>query len=126
MPPPPPVSQARLEEGLRPGGPPPDEPVSGFVVCMNVTNTITHLLLGAVAFISFIVANWLNVVDLGNLTYTKFTAHIYLSVIGVSTILSIFLLRCSGEAMGAIPSPWPSIKLSLKLQIEKLTNSLHF
>lgn len=83
MPPPPPVSHARLEEGRRPGGPPPDEPVSAFIVCMNVTNTVTHLLLGAVAFFAFIIANSLNVLNL-----PKFTAHIYLSVIGYVLLVS--------------------------------------
>lgn len=85
-PPPPPMSHSRLEEGVRPGGQPQDEPVSRFVVFMNVTNTITHLLLGAVSFCAFIIINMVAFVadELFSTKIPKFSAHVYLTVIGVS------------------------------------------
>lgn len=77
-PPPPPMSQVQIEEGIRPA-PPPNTRVSGVVVCMNVINTITHLLLGMVAFSAFFFTNMFPFA-------ANFTAHVYLCVIGVSTI----------------------------------------
>ncbi|KAJ8717889.1 hypothetical protein PYW07_005819 [Mythimna separata] len=89
MPPPPPMPQGRIEEGFRPGGPPPDEQVSGFVVGMNVTNTVTHLLLGAVAFTAFICINTKReFYDVSIVEIPKLSAHVYLSVVGYVLLVS--------------------------------------
>ena len=79
MPPPPPMSQTRLEDGLRPGGPPPpDAPVPKFMVYMNVISTVTHLLLGAIAFLALVIIN------IRGPGLPVLMSHVYLTVIGVS------------------------------------------
>ncbi|KAJ8717241.1 hypothetical protein PYW08_005640 [Mythimna loreyi] len=90
MPPPPPMPQGRLEDGLRSGGSQPDEQLSGFVVGMNVINTVTHLLLGAVAFGAFFYINTKKFFydDFLTAEISKLSAHVYLSIIGYVLLVS--------------------------------------
>lgn len=57
------------------GKPPP----SLYVVCMNVMNTVAHVLMGGVAFFGIVI---------GDVLPSKFTAHSYFAVIGLTILCS--------------------------------------
>lgn len=73
MPPPPPPPPEEGPNDRNFGRP----EVTNFAIIMNVMTTVTHILLGAVAFSAFFFANLFN----GS---THLTQHIYLCVTGVS------------------------------------------
>ncbi|CAH1640266.1 unnamed protein product [Spodoptera littoralis] len=53
-------------------------PNSSYVVCMNVMNTVTHVLMGGVAFFGIVIGDVL----------PEFTAHSYFAVIGLTILCS--------------------------------------
>nr|XP_021182190.2 uncharacterized protein LOC110370624 [Helicoverpa armigera] len=83
-PPPPQPTSSRMEEGVRYGGPEKYQ-MSSFVVWLNVLTTVTHFLLGAIAFTGFLIVNpfW---------NVPKLSTHVYFVMIGYMVLMSQVLL----------------------------------
>lgn len=69
--------------------PPPPPPPSGFILLINIINTITHLVLGAVATCAFLFAIVMDLLPINS----HLINHVYLCVIGVSEISVLYKLR---------------------------------